>query len=96
MSRIRVGEDDVVATLAHPLWVTGTGWGLAQHLETGDRIHGIPGTVPVVAIEDAGEADAFNLIVDDFHTYFVGFDGLLAHDNTPIRPAFALVPGLSR
>ncbi|MGA2796833.1 MAG: hypothetical protein ABSE63_04575 [Thermoguttaceae bacterium] len=33
-------------------------------------------------------------IVDDFHTFFVGDQGILVHDNTPREPTAALVPGL--
>ncbi len=37
---------------------------------------------------------AYNLIVADFDSYFVGVAGILVHDNTPRRPTAALVPGL--
>ena len=36
----------------------------------------------------------YNLIVADFHTYFVGEGKILSHDNTIREPTVALVPGL--
>jgi hypothetical protein len=56
--------------------------------------------MPVETIEKQAEADqlpaefAYNLIVDDFHTFFVGDPGFLVHDNTPREPTAALIPGL--
>ena len=35
-----------------------------------------------------------NLIVADFHTYFVGEKGILVHDITYRNPTRAVVPGL--
>jgi hypothetical protein len=37
----------------------------------------------------------YNLVVPDFHTYFVGQSGLLAQDLLIPRPTNKLVPGLS-
>jgi hypothetical protein len=37
---------------------------------------------------------SYNLIVADFHSYFVGDQGILVHDNTPRAPTAALLPGL--
>ena len=37
---------------------------------------------------------AFNLIVADFNSYFVGKHGILVHDNTPRAATAALLPGL--
>ena len=39
---------------------------------------------------------AYNLIVADFNSYFVGEHGILVHDNTPRRPTAAAVPGLAK
>ena len=41
------------------------------------------------------EAEAYNLVVADFNTYFVGETGILVHDNTPRLPTRATVPGLA-
>lgn len=82
-------------TLGHPLWVAGTGWRMAKELEGGAILHGARGPVRVESIEPAGDAEAYNLIVADFSTYFVGERGILAHDNTPRQPTTATVPGLA-
>jgi hypothetical protein len=50
--------------------------------------------VRVDAIEQADEVEAYNLIVADFNTYFVGKVGVLVHDNSPREPTSAKVPGL--
>ena len=37
---------------------------------------------------------AYNLIVADFDSYFVGDSAILVHDNTPRQPTSAVLPGL--
>jgi hypothetical protein len=49
----------------------------------------------VRAVETGSEAETYNLIVDSFHTYFVGEGKVLCHDNTVRRPTHCAVPGLS-
>ena len=41
---------------------------------------------------DFGEA--YNLVVSDFDTYFVGQQRLLVHDNLPLEETAVVVPGL--
>jgi len=93
---VRVGDEEIRTTLAHPFWVSGLGWKMAQDLKTGDRLHGLNGSTPIenIALLDK-EEQAFNLVVDDFNTYFVGQAGLLVHDNEFRKPTRAIVPGLS-
>jgi hypothetical protein len=80
----------------HPFWVSGRGWLKARELESGMLLHGVTSTVAVRSV-DAGATDVtYNLIVADFHTYFVGPSKLLSHDNTVRRPAAAGVPGLTK
>ena len=38
---------------------------------------------------------SYNLIVDDFHTYFVGQTRILSHDNTIPKATGAIMPGLA-
>ena len=49
--------------------------------------------VETVAAED-DKQPAYNLIVPDFHTYFVGTGEVLSYDNTPLKPTTQKVPGL--
>ena len=95
MLRINLENDQITTTLGHPFWLAGKGWRMAKELESTGRLHGISGVSCVRAIEPAPEAEAYNLVVADFNTYFVGESGRLVHDNTPRRPTLAIVPGVS-
>jgi hypothetical protein len=95
MVRIHAGGDEITTTLGHPFWVDGRGWKMAKELKAGDLLHSLGGAVRVDKIEQAGEEKAYNLVVDDFNTYFVGQQGLLVHDNEFRRPTRAIVPGLT-
>jgi hypothetical protein len=46
-------------------------------------------------VKPFGQEEAYNLVVADFNTYFVGETGVLVHDNTPRTPTRATVPGLA-
>jgi hypothetical protein len=92
--KLALGDEQLQTTLGHPLWVAGVGWRMAKELADGAILHGVHGPERVGAIEPADEAEAYNLIVADFNTYFVGECGVLAHDNTPRAPTTATVPGL--
>lgn len=84
------------ATGGHPFWVNGSGWQFARDLRPGMCFHGADGSREIESVEPADEAEAFNLVVADFHTYFIGDARILSHDNTPRSPTNALVPGLLR
>jgi hypothetical protein len=74
---------------------------MTKQLEAGNRLHTLSGGVPVESVERL-EADptytglAYNLIVGDYSSYFVGHRGLLVHDNTPRMPTAAILPGLTK
>jgi hypothetical protein len=89
------GDDTLQTTLGHPFWVSGIGWRMAKELGEGAILHGVDGPVRIDAMEPAEEIEAYNLIVADFNTYFVGKNGVLVHDNTPRDPTSAKVPGLA-
>jgi hypothetical protein len=91
--RIRVGDEVITATAGHPFWVTGHGWQMAKFLQAGDLIHGLAGSWPLQSADEAGEQEAYNLVVGDFHSYFVGEHGLLVHDNELRQPTRAILPG---
>jgi hypothetical protein len=92
--RISVGGEEIQATRGHPFWVAGVGWRMAKEIEGGAVLHGITCAPRIEAVEPAIDAEAFNLIVADFNTYFVGESGVLVHDNTPRKPTRATLPGL--
>jgi hypothetical protein len=93
---ITAGEERLTTTLGHPFWVNGEGWKMAKELAAGDALHTLTGSLKIEKIETAPDAPAYNLVVDDFNTYFVGHQGLLVHDNNFRRPTRAIVPGLVR
>lgn len=94
MLTITLDGDVITTTLGHPFWVAGTGWRMAKELGDDARLHGINGANRVRSISSAADAEAYNLVVADYSTYFVGDSGVLVHDNTPRQPSQAIVPGV--
>ncbi|MEO1524512.1 MAG: polymorphic toxin-type HINT domain-containing protein [Planctomycetota bacterium] len=80
--KISVGGEQFIATLGHPVWVTGEGWKMAKELNVGDRLHSIRGGLVIESIESDGMQQAFNLVVDQAQTYFIGENRILVHDNS--------------
>jgi hypothetical protein len=106
--RIKIGlpAETTLAARGHPFWVCGEGWKMAKELKVGQRLHTVSGAAAIDALEELAPAKpwetadtfSYNLIVDDFHTYFVGDQRVLVHDNLlfvfdgPTGP----LPGLAR
>lgn len=88
------GREMLEGSGGHPLWVTGDGWTLLRELEPGDMLHGIGGSAMASEVGAGEDAETYNLVVADFHTYVVGHAKIVCHDNTPRRPTNAVVPGL--
>ncbi len=89
-----VGDDSFDCTGGHLFWVSGEGWVRARRLRPGALLHGVTGTVSVEAVEAGPTAETYNLVVADFHSYFVGRSKSLVHDVTPRRPTTTVVPGV--
>jgi hypothetical protein len=95
LRRLTLGGSEIVTTLGHPFWVNGTGWKMAKELEPQQRLHTLRGAAPIIKVEQLPNPDqAYNLIVADFNTYFVGSANVLVHDNIYRQPTLAKVPGL--
>ncbi len=92
--KLTLGSHSLSATRGHPFWVNGQGWTMAKHLQVGQILHGIDGAVRIDAIEALPPREAYNLVVGEFGTYFVGQQPVLVHDNSPLAETTALVPGL--
>jgi hypothetical protein len=77
--------------------VVGQGWVLARNLKPGMRLHDATGTTLVASVCDEPDAHelTYNLVVAEFHSYFVGESLVLSHDNTIRRPSSGPVPGLA-
>jgi len=95
LTRLEAGDQTIRSTGGHPFWVAGKGWTKARDLAPGMQLHGVAGAVPVQSVAAGGVAATYNLIVADYHTYFVGSSKVLTHDNTIPQPTRALVPGLA-
>ncbi|MHC4180876.1 MAG: polymorphic toxin-type HINT domain-containing protein, partial [Planctomycetota bacterium] len=95
LMKFDAGGEAIVCTGGHPFWVCGDGWVMSRRLMPGARFHGVTGSTKIDSVEPAGKGLAFNLVVADFHTYFVGDAKILSHDNTIRKPADVLVPGLA-
>ncbi|MBA3485101.1 MAG: hypothetical protein H0T51_25170 [Pirellulales bacterium] len=99
MVRVATGDNVVEATLGHRFWINGKGWAMTKFLIAGDSLHTIDGPAQLTTLDPlapAEETEAYNLVVDDFHTYVVGESRLVVHDNTCPRPTTAMAPGLPR
>ncbi len=94
MLSIRSGKTAIATTLGHPFFVVGKGWRMAKELRDDDWLCAQGRIVPVDTIESAEPVEAYNLVVADFGTYFVGKDRVLVHDNSPLRPGKLEMPGL--
>lgn len=82
------------ATRGHPLWCNGRGWQMAKQLAPGEWLSGMRQPVRLQGLrEELVAQNVFNLVVADFHTYFVGRSNLLVHDNTPFTPLPIPIPG---
>ena len=92
-----VATDDkpIRASGGHPFWVAGEGWKKARQLHHGDTLYGLKGTLAVRTVTPGDRETTYNLIVADFHTYFVGNARILSHDNTIRQPTSTIVPGLA-
>ena len=96
MIRIEAGGESILSSAGHAFWVSGHGWVMARHLNPYSRLHGVSGTAEVDLVAPADAEPTYNLVVADFHTFFVGQVKILSHDNTIRRPTNANVPGLLR
>ena len=84
--RIELGNESVVATGIHRFWKAGQGWAMARDLKPGDRLRTIGGIAQVKAVEPDKVQPVFNLQIADGDNFFVGDQGVLAHDNSIVSP----------
>ena len=93
--RVKLPQEEFIATRGHRFWVEGAGWLMAKELPTKSSLHSLAGGLTVESVEPTDEVDCFNLVVDDFHTFIVGKSQLLVHDKTCPQPTIAVTPGLA-
>lgn len=95
VTKFAIGDETIQATAGHHFWVSGRGWTKTRELIAEQPLHTSIGTIRVDGLESAESAPTYNLVVADFHTYFVGKNAILSHDVLPPRPTNKIVPGLS-
>ncbi len=93
MVLVTTTRGELRTTRGHPFWIVGKGWRMAKELQVGDRLVSLGGSATVTALAKQPPEPAYNLIVADFGTYFVGDGRILVHDNTPRLPTPAAIPG---
>jgi hypothetical protein len=93
--QLTIGGEAFVATRGHRFWVNGRGWQMAKELMPATAVHAIDHAMNVTAIEKAADVASHNLVVDEFHTFFVGKSRLLVHDKSCPAPTTAMIPGLT-
>jgi hypothetical protein len=95
--RIEAGDALTIDTTGgHRFWVSGDGWVKARDLTSGSPLHTATGVVIVSNVQERPLAPAYNLVVGDYHNYFVTDAKVLCQDNMMPRPTAVKVPGLSR
>jgi hypothetical protein len=91
---VELDDATIVTTKGHPIWVNHVGWRMAKELVPGQQVHSLGGGQTVRDVRQQDRAEAYNLVVQDFATYFVTDAGVLVHDNTMRQPTQTITPGL--
>ena len=95
IAKFTVGDETIQATEGHHFWVSGRGWTKTRELAAEQPLHTPTGVIRVGSTESSVSQPTYNLVVADFHTYFVGKSAILSHDVLPPKPTNKVVPGLS-
>ena len=87
---VTIEGESIETTSGHPFYVVEEGWVGADELEAGDEVEladGGSGTVDSVEKNELDEpVTVYNFAVMDYHTYYVGENGALVH-NDCTKPA---------
>ncbi len=70
--KLELFDGTITCSVGHRFWISGKGWMKARDIEPNMNFHGVEGTTPLRRSEPAGVGPVYNLIVADFHSYFVG------------------------
>ena len=91
--RLEIGTEVLEASGGHPFWVDSAGWEKARNLTKGQPLYSAEGRRTLTAVSAGNTQESLNLVVADFHNFFVGKSILLTHDNTVRMPTNMSVPG---
>jgi hypothetical protein len=86
-------KEVIGATRGHRFWVPNLGWVMTKHLTPGERMLTFGGSVPLESVRNGETVSCYNLVIEDFHTYFVGSSRILVHDTTCPEAELASIPG---
>lgn len=92
--QLNAGADAITCTDGHRFWVAGEAWTKARDLKPKHLLHTARGTIRVESVSEADVDRTYNLVVADFHSYFVGKQALLVQDLPLPRSTNCVVPGL--
>lgn len=92
----RASDESIVCTKGHRFWSCEGGWTKARDLVPQTLLHTVTGSAPVWSVKPAPAAKTFNLVIDGWHTYFVGKSAILCQDLRSSSGPDVLVPGLHR
>ncbi len=84
--RIELENESIVATGIHRFWRAGQGWVMTRELKPGDWLRTVGGTTLVKNVEPDKVQPVFNLQIANGDDFFVGAQGVLAHDNSIVNP----------
>jgi hypothetical protein len=96
--KITLDSEVIVSTPIHRFWRSGKGWALARELKPGDPVRVLGGLAKVKSVESDDVQPVFNLELAQGHSFFVGQQGALVHDNSRMQPTsgpFDAAPPLS-
>lgn len=91
---IKTQNETIRTSGGHLFWVSGEGWVKSRNLKSGMVLHGMREISHLSEVTEGEAEETYNVVVEDYHTYFVGRQRILSHDNTVRRPTNATVPGL--
>src|SRR5262249_15379228 len=81
-----IGDETIACTGGHRFWSSGEGWVKARDLAPQARLHTVTGSEAIELQKTDRSEETYNLVVPDFHTYFVGRAGILVQDLLIPRP----------
>jgi hypothetical protein len=84
--RITLDGGTIVATGIHRFWKAGKGWVMARDLKPGDPLRSVGGVETVRSVEPDRTQPVYNLQLTGGNSFFVGTQGILAHDNSLVNP----------
>ena len=98
--KIYFGNTVLNVTHEHPFYINGK-WIKAEELRTGDKLTTLLGEGEVtysidsiVFYRNQGELKVYNLIIEDYHTYYVSESNVLVHNGNPCSFSYKYEKGV--